>query len=118
MIRAADKFEGRSTGSVVRIDPVHWDGHGRVSVIGEIDLSNVRDAEAALSHMVCGGTPLTLDLIGLSYLDSQGVAMLFRLAARARGEGGSLTLANPQRIVRRVIEIVHLEDAITMVDDV
>jgi anti-anti-sigma factor len=111
-------YEGRSTGSLVRIEPVHWDGVGRVAVIGEIDLSNVRDAEAALSYMACRGKPLTLDLIGLSYLDSQGVAMVCRLAELARREGGSLTLANPQRLVRRILEIAHLDDAIAIVVDV
>ena len=103
MVKPSEGYESRSSGSLVRIEPVHWDGQGRVSVIGEIDLSNVRDVEAALSGMVCRAKPLTLDLIGLSYLDSQGVAMLYPTRGTARREGGSLTLANPQGIVRRVI---------------
>ena len=118
MARRSEGYEGRSTGSLVRIEPVHWDGVGRVAVIGEVDLSNVRDVEAALSYMAVSGQPLTLDLVGLSYLDSRGVAMLFRLSQRARRSGGSLTLANPQNLVRRVIQIAHLEDAVAIIDDV
>ena len=118
MVKPSEGYESRTSGSLVRIEPVHWDGQGRVSVIGEIDLSNVGSVEAALSGMVCRGKPLTLDLIGLSYLDSQGVRILYRLAQMARREGGSLTLANPQGIVRRVIEITHLEDVVVIVDDV
>ena len=118
MARRSQGYEGRSTGSRVRIEPVHWDGVGRVAVIGEIDLTNVRDVDAVLSYLAVRGETLTLDLVGLSYLDSHGVAMLFRLAQRARRSGGSLTLANPQNLVRRVIEITHLEDAAAIIDDV
>ena len=118
MISSSESYRGRSTGSRVRIEPVHWDGHGRVAVIGEVDLSNVRDVEAALSYLAVSGQALTLDLVGLSYLDSQGVSMLFRLAQRAGRSGGSLTLANPQNLVRQVIEITHLEDAVAIIDDV
>ena len=103
-------YEGRSTGSLVRIEPVHWDGQGRVAVIGEVDLSNVREVEAVLCYMAVSGKALTLDVVGLS--------MLFRLAQRAGRSGGSLTLANPQNLVRRVIAITHLEDTVAIIDDV
>jgi anti-anti-sigma factor len=117
MARPSEGYEGRSAGSLVRIEPVHWDGQGRVAVIGVIDLSNVRDVEPVLSYMAVSGQPLTLDLVGLSYLDSQGVSMLFRLSQRAGRSGGSLTLANPQDLVRRVLQITHLEDAVAIIDD-
>ena len=118
MVKPSVRYEGRSTGSLVRIEPVHWDGQGRVAVIGEVDLSNARDVEAVLGYMAVSGKALTLDVVGLSYLDSQGVSMLFRLAQRAGRSGGSLTLANPQNLVRQVIEITHLEDAVAIINDV
>jgi anti-anti-sigma factor len=68
--------------------------------------------------MAASGQSLTLDLVGLSYLDSPGVSMLFRLAQRARRNGGALTLANPQNLVRRVIQITHLDDAVAIIHDV
>ena len=74
---------GRPDGPRVRIEPVQWDGEGRVALIGEIDIANVDDAEAALTPMAASGAPLVLDLVGLTYCDSQGVAMLFRLARQA-----------------------------------
>ena len=57
-----------------------------------------------------------MDLIGLTYLDSQGIAMLARLAERARMNGGMLKLANPRDIVRRVLDITHLGEIITITD--
>ena len=43
--------------------------------------------------------------------------MFFRLARRAKVNGGTLTIANPQGIVRRVLDITHVGDAITIIDD-
>ncbi len=103
--------------SRVEIEPVHWDGQGRLALIGEIDIANVADAEAALSPIAASGTPLVLDLVGLTYCDSQGVAMLFRLARQARDSGGALTVANPQGIVSRVFEITRLDEAVDVIID-
>ena len=102
----------------VRIETVHWDGSGRVALVGEIDISNVADAEAVLSDLASRGTPLTIDMLALSYLDSQGVSMLFRLAKRVDRDGGTLTLANPRGIVRRVLDITNIADAVSITDDV
>jgi anti-anti-sigma factor len=118
MVSTSDGINPRFADANVRVELAHWDGSGRVAIIGEIDLSNVRDVEASLRDIASSGTPLTLDLIGLSYLDSQGVAMILRLAQRAQLNGGTLTLANPQNLVRRVVEIMHLEDAVAIIDDV
>ena len=99
------------------IEAVHRNGHGRVDLVGEIDVSNARDAEARLIDMVSAGTPVVLDVGRLSYLDSQGVAMLFRLVRRAKANGGTIAIANPQGIVRRVLDITHVGDVITIIDD-
>ncbi len=108
---------GRSDGRRVRIAPVHWDGPGRVALVGEIDIANVADVEAALLPMTESGAPLVVDLVGLTYCDSQGIAMLFRLARLARDRGGSLTVANPQGIVSRVFEITRLDEVVDVVID-
>jgi anti-sigma B factor antagonist len=102
---------------MLRIEPLHWDGHRHVALIGEIDLANVGDAEAVLELMAKRGLPLVLDCAGLTYCDSQAIAMMFRLAEQARDGGGSLTLANPRGIVRRVFEVTRVVDAVAVVDD-
>jgi anti-anti-sigma factor len=107
----------RSDGPRVEIEPVHWEGQGRVALIGEIDIANVAGAEATLTPMATLGAPLVLDLVGLTYCDSQGVAMLFRLARLARDNGGSLTVANPQGIVSRVFEITRLDEVVDVIVD-
>ena len=101
----------------VQIQTGRWNGLRRVALVGELDVANVKDAEAALLDIVRTGTPLVLDMSGLSYLDSQGIGMLFRLSNQANVNGGSLTVANPQGIVRRVLEITECTSVIPVIDD-
>jgi anti-anti-sigma factor len=112
-----DAPPGGIAGGTLRIEPVVWDGQRRVAVVGEIDLANVGDAEALLTPLAERGSAFVLDVVGLTYCDSQGVAMLFRLAQRAKEHGGSLTIANAHGIVRRVLEITAVADAIPIVVD-
>ena len=107
----------RAFGAELRIDPLHWDGHRHVAVTGEIDLVNVREAEAVLAPMTTRGRTLVLDVAGLTYCDSQGVALIFRLAEQSRSTGGSLTLANPRGIVRHLFAVTHVPDIVTVVED-
>ena len=118
MVSTPDSIDPRFADANVRVEVAHWDGCGRIAIIGALDLSNARAVEASLTDLASSGLPVTLDLIGLSYLDSQGVSMIFRLAQRAQLNRGTLTLANPKNLVRRVIEITHLEDAVAIIDDV
>ena len=54
-------------GKQLRIQQDHWNGNGRVALIGEIDLSNVRYVEAVLTDMATSGKPLTLDVGRLAH---------------------------------------------------
>lgn len=55
------------------------DGTLVLAVTGEIDMSNASSFAAALAaaHRDAGGSPLTVDLTGVEYLDSAGLAVLF-----------------------------------------
>ena len=108
---------GGRAGPFLRIEPLHWDGHRHVTLIGEIDLANVGEAESVLELMAKRGMPLVLDCAGLTYCDSQAIAMVFRLAEQARDAGGSLTIVNPRGIVRRVFEVTRVADAVAVVED-
>jgi anti-sigma B factor antagonist len=112
----ASDANGPPDGPRVRIAPVQSDGQ-RVALSGEIDIANVGDAEAALMPMAASGSALVIDLAGLTYCDSQGIAMLFRLARHARDNGSSFTVANPQGIVARVFEITRFDEAVDVVID-
>jgi len=90
--------------------------HGAVAVArlaGELDLSNATAIEDQVTRGLGGVTAVAVDLAGLSYLDSAGLALLSRLAARIAGPGGALRLVvPPDAVVRRTLWISGLTEAI------
>jgi anti-anti-sigma factor len=95
---------------------VSVDQHGDVAVArlaGELDLSNAAAVEDQVTRGLGGVTSVAVDLAGLSYLDSAGLALLSRLAARIAGPGGALRLiVPPDAVVRRALWISGLTEAI------
>jgi anti-anti-sigma factor len=80
---------------------------------GEIDLSNAGAVEDQVTGGLAGSTAVAVDLSGLSYLDSAGLAVLSRLAGRLSGLAGSLRLVvPPDAVVGRTLSISGLASAI------
>ena len=80
---------------------------------GEIDLSNAGAVEDQVNGGLAGSTAVAVDLSGLCYLDSAGLALLSRLAGRLRGLAGSLRLVVPAgAVVSRTLSISGLASAI------
>ena len=80
------------------------DGASVVTAVGEIDLTNI-DAFAAALDEACPqhqGTPVTVDLSGVEYLDSGGINVLFAHANDIH------VIANP--ILMPVLKISGLTD--------
>jgi anti-anti-sigma factor len=90
--------------------------HGSVAVArlsGELDLSNATAVEDQVTSRLGGVTSVAVDLAGLRYLDSAGLALLSRLASRLAGPGGALRLVvPPDAVVRRALWISGLAEAI------
>lgn len=57
------------------------DGDRILTVSGEVDMSNAPEFGAALDRELAAGPSLTVDLTGVTYLDSAGIAVLFDRAA-------------------------------------
>jgi anti-anti-sigma factor len=58
------------------------DGGAQLSAVGEIDLTNAGEFEARLRDAAGPGQRLLVDLTGVDYLDSAGLAALFAHAQR------------------------------------
>ena len=78
-----------------------------VRLRGELDLSSV-DALADLIGPLIESTPdrLVFDLEDLSFMDSSGLALLLRSAARV----GTVVLRRPSTIVRRVLDTTGVSE--------
>lgn len=89
-----------------------------VRVIGEIDLSNVREImEAVIGAVPDDAALVVVDLSDTTYLDSAGISMLFRLAERLGYSRQSLRLVVPPGApIRAVLELTRLTSIIPVVD--
>ena len=89
---------------------VRADGAGEVTVevSGEIDMSNVPGLEAFLREHT--DADLTVDLSGVSFLDSAGISTLVAARQAAADAGHRLRIRGERDNVRRVLEIAGVLD--------
>ena len=88
------------------------------SISGEIDLSNARSLlDTIAATMPDDAAVVVLDLTATTYLDSAGIAAIFRLAERLRVRRQDLRLVvPPDSPIRAVLRLTHL-DHVIQVDD-
>jgi anti-sigma B factor antagonist len=86
------------------------DGHAVVALRGELDLADAVAVAAALTALAAREPAIIVDLTGLEFIDSSGVAALARGRSRAWQSGGDLVLAAPQQKVIRILAITRLTD--------
>jgi anti-anti-sigma factor len=79
-----------------------------VRLVGELDASNAEALLEDLGKDIAEGGTITLDLSGLSFVDSMGLRTFLRVAAALTGSG-RLVLHAPQRSVARTFELVGIE---------
>lgn len=95
------------------------DGAAIVAAVGDIDLSG---SPALRSEMkkVQEAKParIIVDLSGVPYMDSSGVATLVEAMKFARANRGKLVLCSLSDRVRSIFEIARLESVFTIVSDV
>ena len=75
---------------------------------GELDVADAASVVAGLAAAAVQEQVLIVDLDGLDFIDSSGVAALARVRAQARLAGGDLLLAAPQRQVLRLLAATRL----------
>ena len=89
------------------------------TLCGELDVSDAASVAAALSAAAGSRAQVVIvDLAGLAFIDSSGVAALAEAGRQARRAGGDLLLAGPQRAVLRVLAITRLSAVLPLHDDV
>lgn len=87
------------------------DGRTVVELRGELDVSNADDLRERLLAIIGEdrASSLILDLSGLSFMDSTGISVLVAAERRAHELGGTFFLADPQKIVARVLHVTSLD---------
>jgi anti-sigma B factor antagonist len=93
------------------------DGSTAVSVRGELDLSTAGQLRDRLYALLDAGTTLlTLDVSGLSFIDSTGLGVIVAVLKRAKELGGNLVLRGPSKSARKVIDISGLSQIVEIID--
>jgi anti-anti-sigma factor len=82
---------------------------GRFSITGELDMTTA--SRLSELHDVHG--PLLLDLHGVTFIDSKGIAALLRLHRRCEHDGCSFRIEAWSDQVERVLRIVGLHVILT-----
>ena len=86
---------------------------GRLTVYlsGELDHHQARAAMQSIEELLEEWMPreCVLELSGLSFMDSSGVALMIRLSRRMKEAGGRALLERPQGQPKRVIEAAGVE---------
>jgi len=77
---------------------------------GELDVAVAVRVVAELSVVAACERDIIVDLAGLEFIDSSGLAALVRVRERARLAGGDLLLAAPQGQVLRLLSLTRLID--------
>jgi anti-anti-sigma factor len=86
-------------------------GRGRLVIRSEVDIANAHEfEEVLLLHAGNAAPDLTLDLAALLYMDSVAVRTLLLAARSLSKRGGKLVLEAPQPLVRRVLEVLRVDE--------
>lgn len=84
-----------------------------VALGGELDIACAASVAAQLAAVVTSEREIVVDLAGLEFIDSSGVAAL-GTNTHARRAGGDLLLAGPQQQVLRVLALTRMADAFSI----
>jgi anti-sigma B factor antagonist len=81
-----------------------------ITVTGEVDLYTSPELRTAILDAVPeAGAKVALDLSGVRYMDSSGVATLVEGFRSARDHAKAFTLVNPSAAVMKVLELARLD---------
>lgn len=78
--------------------------HAIVSLHGELDIATAPQVESALAELIREGRRPTVDLSGVAFIDSSGLAALIRTSSHL-SSGGPLVVRDPRTQARRLFEI-------------
>jgi anti-sigma B factor antagonist len=90
------------------------DGQAVVVLRGELDVAAAVRVVAEITVVAARERDIVVDLAGLEFIDSSGVAALVRARNHARHAGGDLLLAAPRQQVLRVLALTRLIDVFSV----
>ena len=93
-----------------RVTEFEFAGRPGIAVAGDIDEAHCGELELALFRVSAGGGYALLDLQDCTFLDSKGLDVIVRAAARLFDEGGQLIVHNARGPVRELFRLTGLTE--------
>jgi anti-sigma B factor antagonist len=95
------------------VERIRADGYDLVAVKGEIDIATSPRLIAALNDAVTDSSDAVIvDLAGVEFMDSTGLALLVRAHRRLRGRGRGFAVVCPDGPVRRIFELTDMAETL------
>ncbi len=85
-----------------------------IALEGDVDLKTSPDARKILLNAVTRNLPIVIDLSGVSYIDSSGVASLIEAFQKARKSGHKFVLAAVSESALRVLNLARMDKVFTI----
>lgn len=96
----------------VRLFSRRLSGHTVIAVRGELDIATTATVRNRIRTILADTTtPVIIDLSGVSFCDTSGLALLMGAQRRARLHGVAITLAAPRPNVSNLLRITGLDRA-------
>ncbi len=94
------------------------DGGAVVTLLGELDMASSPELEKVLSEALGYDGEVEVDMRGIGFCDSTGIAKLVSAARQLSERGSALRIKGAQERVRRIFELagllendwIHLQD--------
>jgi anti-sigma B factor antagonist len=87
-----------------------------VELTGELDLATVGAVHDALQSLMESKRSITLDLRGLTFIDSTGLRLILEIDALARQDGFNFAVVRGPQTVQRIFAITGVEEHLVFVD--
>jgi anti-sigma B factor antagonist len=91
-----------------RITGTRVDNAYHFAAEGELDVFAAPQLEAALQQVPDGVVDVRVDVAGVTFVDSTGIAVLAAAAQRVRASGGLMMLTGSNAHVLRILELTGL----------
>ena len=88
-----------------------------VDVVGDMDMDHSSAFQQCLSDVMAKKpTHVIVDLAGVSYMDSSGIASLVKLNSQTKSAGASLSLVAVHQNVQSILQITRLDTMFSVFD--
>ncbi len=108
-VKSTDKDEGRLSNGALAITVSREDSRVVLTVAGEIDMTSVPTLKARLNHVLADSSEsVVVDLVGVTFMDSSGLAALISARQHLAGTRRTLSVRNPTPMVEKLLTMTGL----------